>query len=305
MDTILEINNVSKSYGEKKALENVSLKVEKGDVFGLLGPNGSGKTTLIRLINQIITPDEGQILFESTPLNSGHIKDIGYLPEERGLYKKMKVGQEALYLAELKGLKGSQARKALDYWFKKFNINDWYNKKVQELSKGMQQKVQFITTVMHNPKLLIFDEPFSGFDPLNADLLKNEILFLRDNGATIIFSTHNMESVEQICDKIVLINASKNILHGKVKDIKQQFKKGEFEIAANRSFRSEWLTEQVELLDCKTTDDVSIMKLRIPKGKNADLLSNILRYTDIISYKEILPSMHEIFVQTITENNNE
>ena len=224
MANILEIKNVSKFFDTKKALDNVSLNIEQGDVFGLLGPNGAGKTTLIRIINQILRPDEGEVLFEGKQLSPEHISDVGYLPEERGLYKKMKVGQEALYLAELKGLKGSQARKELDYWFGKFGITEWYNKKVMELSKGMQQKVQFITTVMHHPKLLIFDEPFSGFDPLNADLLKNEILSLSKQGATIIFSTHNMESVEQICNKIALINSSRKVLEGKVRDIKQSFK---------------------------------------------------------------------------------
>lgn len=299
MSTILEAKNVSKSYETKKALDNVSLKVEKGDVFGLLGPNGAGKTTLIRMINQITKPDEGEIFFNGENLSPNHIKNVGYLPEERGLYKKMKVGEEALYLAQLKGMSASQARKSLDYWFEKFAITDWFNKKVQELSKGMQQKVQFITTVMHSPELLIFDEPFSGFDPLNADMLKNEILELRDKGATIIFSTHNMESVEQICDKIALINSSHLVLDGGVNDIKQQFKKGEFEIIISGEYDSKLLIDGVELIDKQTKSGQVVIKLKIQKGRNADLLSNILKYMDIISYKEILPSMNEIFIQTI------
>ncbi|MBO6118713.1 MAG: ATP-binding cassette domain-containing protein [Bacteroidales bacterium] len=305
MDTVLEVKNVSKSYGEKIALDDVSLNVEKGDVFGLLGPNGAGKTTLIRMINQITKPDKGEILFEGEKLSAKHISQVGYLPEERGLYKKMKVGQEALYLAELKGLKGNIARKSLDDWFKKFEITDWYNKKVQELSKGMQQKVQFITTVLHNPRLLIFDEPFSGFDPLNADLLKNEILELRDKGATVIFSTHNMESVEQICDKIVLINSSKKVLEGKVKDIKQRFKAGLFEIIIPGEYSDDLLIEGVTKTDVIYNNGTSAIKLKIEKGRNAELLSNILRHTDIISYKEILPSMNEIFIQTVKQANNE
>ena len=305
MDTVLEVKNVSKSYGEKIDLDDVSLNVEKGDVFGLLGPNGAGKTTLIRMINQITKPDKGEILFEGEKLSAKHISQVGYLPEERGLYKKMKVGQEALYLAELKGLKGNIARKSLDDWFKKFEITDWYNKKVQELSKGMQQKVQFITTVLHNPRLLIFDEPFSGFDPLNADLLKNEILELRDKGATVIFSTHNMESVEQICDKIVLINSSKKVLEGKVKDIKQRFKAGLFEIIIPGEYSDDLLIEGVTKTDVIYNNGTSAIKLKIEKGRNAELLSNILRHTDIISYKEILPSMNEIFIQTVKQANNE
>ena len=305
MDTVLEVKNVSKSYGEKIALDDVSLNVEKGDVFGLLGPNGAGKTTLIRMINQITKPDKGEILFEGEKLSAKHISQVGYLPEERGLYKKMKVGQEALYLVELKGLKGNIARKSLDDWFKKFEITDWYNKKVQELSKGMQQKVQFITTVLHNPRLLIFDEPFSGFDPLNADLLKNEILELRDKGATVIFSTHNMESVEQICDKIVLINSSKKVLEGKVKDIKQRFKAGLFEIIIPGEYSDDLLIEGVTKTDVIYNNGTSTIKLKIEKGRNAELLSNILRHTDIISYKEILPSMNEIFIQTVKQANNE
>lgn len=299
MDEILIVDHVSKSYKTKVALDDVSLKVQKGDVFGLLGPNGAGKTTLIRIINQIFSPDKGELFFNGEKLSEKHIQKIGYLPEERGLYKKMKVGEQALYLAQLKGMKANDAKKALDYWFAKFEISSWYNKKVQELSKGMQQKVQFITTVMHSPELLIFDEPFSGFDPLNTDMLKNEILDLSRKGATIIFSTHNMESVEQICDKIALINSSHLVLEGSVKDVKQRFKKFEYEIVISGDYNDNLLIEGVSLIDQTTSNGNTVLKVKIDKGKNADLLSNILKYTDIISYKEILPSMNEIFITTI------
>ena len=299
MDEILIVDHVSKSYKTKVALDDVSLKVQKGDVFGLLGPNGAGKTTLIRIINQIFSPDKGELFFNGERLSEKHIQKIGYLPEERGLYKKMKVGEQALYLAQLKGMKANDAKKALDYWFAKFEISSWYNKKVQELSKGMQQKVQFITTVMHSPELLIFDEPFSGFDPLNTDMLKNEILDLSRKGATIIFSTHNMESVEQICDKIALINSSHLVLEGSVKDVKQRFKKFEYEIVISGDYNDNLLIDGVSLIDQTTSNGNTVLKVKIDKGKNADLLSNILKYTDIISYKEILPSMNEIFITTI------
>ena len=220
----LEVKNVRKQYANHLALDNVSLEIEKQHVYGLLGPNGAGKTTLIRIINNITAPDSGEVLLNGKPLNANDTARIGYLPEERGLYKKMKVGEQALYLCQLKGLSKPDALKRLKYWFEKFEIENWWDKKVEELSKGMAQKVQFITTVLHQPELLIFDEPFSGFDPVNADLLKREILELRDNGATIIFSTHNMESVEAICDDISLINHSRVVLQGSVSDIQQQFK---------------------------------------------------------------------------------
>ncbi len=299
MDEILSVDHVSKLYKTKVALDNVSLKVHKGDVFGLLGPNGAGKTTLIRIINQIFSPDKGEIFFNGEKLSDKHIQHIGYLPEERGLYKKMKVGEQVLYLAQLKGMKINEAKQSLDYWFEKFGITAWYNKKVQELSKGMQQKVQFITTVIHSPELLIFDEPFSGFDPLNTDIMKNEILELSQKGATIIFSTHNMESVEQICDKIALINSSHLVLEGKVKDIKQEFKKFEYEIIISGNYDDNLLIEGVDLINTASANDNTILKVKIQKGKNAELLSNILKHTDIISYKEILPSMNEIFITTI------
>lgn len=299
--TIFSTNNVSKTYANHKALDKVSINVEKGSVFGLLGPNGAGKTTLIRIINQITAPDEGEIYFMGEKLRSEHVHKIGYLPEERGLYKKMKVGEQAIYLAELKGIKKAEAKKRLEYWFNKFDIYSWWNRKVEELSKGMQQKVQFITTILHEPDLLIFDEPFSGFDPINANLLKEEILKLKNKGATIIFSTHNMESVEAICDSIALINKSKKILDGRVDEIKQRFKKDEFEIILSKENDiSDFIFDGVELINKNTDLNFQVSTLKINKGINADLLSKILQKTDIISYKEILPTMNEIFIDTVS-----
>ncbi len=302
MRNILEIKNVTKSYAKKKAIDEVSFNVTEGEVFGLLGPNGAGKTTLIRMINQITMPDSGEIYFNGERLSEKHISFVGYLPEERGLYKKMKVNEVVLYLAELKGLKGSVAKQRMDYWFDKFDITDWWNKKVEELSKGMQQKVQFITTVMHNPKLLIFDEPFSGFDPLNANLLKSEILNLKKQGSTIIFSTHNMESVEEICDSIVLINSAKNILQGKVNDIKQSFKRDEYEIITSSDEIEDVLPMGITLVSKQVGDNrLCTSVLNIPKGENANVLSALLKKMDILSYREILPSMNEIFINTVTQ----
>lgn len=300
---ILETIDVSKSYSSHKVLDKVSIKVKEGEIFGLLGPNGAGKTTLIRMINQITAPDEGDILFSGEKLKRKDIQYIGYLPEERGLYKKMKVGEQAIYLAELKGISAKEAKKRLEYWFERFEIGNWWNKRIEELSKGMAQKIQFITTILHEPKLLIFDEPFSGFDPLNANLLKNEILNLRDRGATIIFSTHNMESVEEICDSIALINKSKKILEGDVTEIKERFKKNQFEIVIpNQENIKELLIEGCEILNSKEGKGKLSLVFSIAQGKNADLLNNILRHTNILSYREVLPSMNNIFIETIKNN---
>ncbi|MDR1724890.1 MAG: ATP-binding cassette domain-containing protein [Bacteroidales bacterium] len=298
--SILNVNNVSKTYANHKALNNVSLQVEKGEIFGLLGPNGAGKTTLIRMINQITAPDTGEILLHDKQIKASDVSLIGYLPEERGLYKKMKVGEQAVYLAELKGLKPSVAVERLKIWFEKFDILSWWDKKVEELSKGMQQKVQFITTVLHEPELLIFDEPFSGFDPINTNLLKEEIVKLKEKGTTIIFSTHNMASVEEVCDSIVLLNKAKNILEGKVKDIKQLFKKNEYEVIIPAEYKIEnMLCEGCKLIKKEYKDATEISILSIEKGKNAELLSKILTSTDILSYREVLPSMNDIFIHTI------
>ncbi|MBP6429398.1 MAG: ATP-binding cassette domain-containing protein [Bacteroidales bacterium] len=298
---LFSAKDVSKTYTNHKALDKVSIEVEQGSIFGLLGPNGAGKTTLIRIINQITAPDEGEIFFMGERLKADHVHSIGYLPEERGLYKKMKVGEQAIYLAELKGIKRADAKKRLEYWFEKFDILSWWNRKVEELSKGMQQKVQFVTTILHEPKLLIFDEPFSGFDPINTNLLKHEILELKKKGATIIFSTHNMESVEEICDSIALLNKSRKILDGKVGDIKQEFKKNQFEIVIpNERDIRQYLTDGVKLINSINNPYTQVSTLEIEKGKNADLLSNILLNTDLISYKEILPSMNEIFIEKVS-----
>ncbi len=298
---LFSAKDVSKTYTNHKALDKVSIEVEQGSIFGLLGPNGAGKTTLIRIINQITAPDEGEIFFMGEKLKADHVHSIGYLPEERGLYKKMKVGEQAIYLAELKGIKRADAKKRLEFWFEKFDILSWWNRKVEELSKGMQQKVQFVTTILHEPKLLIFDEPFSGFDPINTNLLKQEILELKKKGATIIFSTHNMESVEEICDSIALINKSRKILDGKVVDIKQKFKKNQYEVVipSERDIRL-YLTDGVTLINSINNPHTQVSTLEIEQGRNADLLSNILLNTDLISYKEILPSMNEIFIETVS-----
>ena len=300
---ILETKEVSKSYSSHKVLDKVSISIKEGEIFGLLGPNGAGKTTLIRMINQITAPDEGEILFFGNKLKREDIKNRGYLPEERGLYKKMKVGEQAIYLAELKGLSKKEAKKRLEYWFERFEIGDWWNKRIEELSKGMAQKIQFITTILHEPKLLIFDEPFSGFDPLNANLLKNEILNLREKGATIIFSTHNMESVEEICDSIALINKSKKILEGNVYEIKEKFKKNIFEIIIPYQENTDSLIiDGCQITNSTVNKGKLALTLSIAQGKNADLLSNILKYTNILSYREILPSMNNIFIETIRNN---
>lgn len=299
--SILKAIDVCKQYSSHLVLDNVSMEVEEGEVFGLLGPNGAGKTTLIRMINNITAPDSGEILFFNKPIRQEDTALIGYMPEERGLYKKMKVSEQALYLAELKGLSPKVAKEKLQYWFEKLEITSWWNKRLEELSKGMAQKVQFITTVLHEPKLLIFDEPFSGFDPVNAEQLKQEILNLRKNGTTIIFSTHNMSSVEEVCDRIVLINNAKKILEGKVSEIKRRFCDNIFEIITP-------IVKDLQLpYDCKICasrcdDSLQTIKVMIPKGRNADLINQILQQTDLISYKELLPSMNEVFIKTVTEN---
>ncbi len=295
----LEVKNVRKQYANHLALDNVSLEIEKQHVYGLLGPNGAGKTTLIRIINNITAPDSGEVLLNGKPLNANDTARIGYLPEERGLYKKMKVGEQALYLCQLKGLSKPDALKRLKYWFEKFEIENWWDKKVEELSKGMAQKVQFITTVLHQPELLIFDEPFSGFDPVNADLLKREILELRDNGATIIFSTHNMESVEAICDDISLINHSRVVLQGSVSDIQQQFKENIY----SALIRTQELknSDSFDIIDKKVMGNQTQVRLKTALESNA-LLQALISDYEVKAFNEELPSMHEIFVKTVTEN---
>lgn len=311
MQSFIEINNVSKTYGNYKALNNISIKVPRQSIYGLLGPNGAGKTTLIRMLNQITAPDEGEIIFDGEKLNRNHISHIGYLPEERGLYKTMKVGEQAIYLAQLKGVSQKEAEKRLKAWFKKFDILSWWDRKVEELSKGMQQKIQFIVTVIHNPKLLIFDEPFSGFDPINVNLLKKEILELRDKGATIIFSTHNMASVEELCDNIMLINKGQKVLEGSVYQIKQDFKDNKFEIklrieeeSNSQIFKfsdSQVLPEGFNL-ESEKTDNNGELELIVSADKdiNPNILINYLSEKGtIVSYRELLPSMNDIFINQV------
>lgn len=306
MENLIEINNVSKTYGNYKAINNISIKVPKQSIYGLLGPNGAGKTTLIRMLNQITAPDEGEIIFNGEKLNRKHISDIGYLPEERGLYKTMKVGEQAIYLAQLKGMDQREAEKRIKIWFKKFGITDWWNKKVEELSKGMQQKIQFIVTVIHEPQLLIFDEPFSGFDPINVNLLKKEILELRDKGATIIFSTHNMASVEELCDNIMLINKGEKILEGSVYQIKQQFKDNNFEVIIKSDKETFDLPEEFSILSQNIDDNGYItLIISIDKEVNSNtLIKHLAEKGTIISYRELLPSVNDIFIKQIEERSN-
>lgn len=299
----LEINNVSKSYGAKKVLDDISISVPKQSIYGLLGPNGAGKTTLIRIINQITMPDSGQVLLDGKPLSPNDVANIGYLPEERGLYKKMKVGEQAIYLAQLKGMDKQDADRKLRHWFVKFGITEWWNKKVEELSKGMQQKIQFIVTVIHEPKLLIFDEPFSGFDPVNVNLLKNEILQLRDNGATILFSTHNMSSVEELCDDIMLINKGEKILEGKVSDIKQQFKNHTYEMVV-RPFKESINMPEGHTITTMENDRNGNIHITVNSENSNSLIRNILDEGELVSYKEILPSMNDIFINLVTTNSS-
>lgn len=301
---ILTANNIVKRYAAHTALNGVSINVPEKSIFGLLGPNGAGKTSLIRIINQITGPDEGEVLFNGEKLAPNHISQIGYLPEERGLYKKMEVGEQALYLAQLKGLKRNEALAKLKIWFEKFEIEAWWNKKVEELSKGMQQKVQFIVTVLHQPKLLILDEPFSGFDPINANIIKQELLELRKQGTSIIFSTHNMGSVEELCDHIALIHQSKVILDGSVKDIRKQHRSNTFEIEFNGNLVSftNALWAGAELIEKHAEGDHCKVMIKI-LGKNTpnDILQVVLPVAQLISFKEIIPSMNDIFIQNVKD----
>jgi ABC-2 type transport system ATP-binding protein len=300
-----EAKDVVKQYAGHKALNKVSISVNKGSIFGLLGPNGAGKTTLIRIINQITGPDSGQVFFNNQPLKPEDVKRIGYLPEERGLYKKMKVGEQAVYLAQLKGMSQKEATKKLKAWFDKFDILPWWDKKVEELSKGMQQKIQFIVTILHEPELLIFDEPFSGFDPINANLLKKEILELRDKGATIIFSTHNMGSVEEICDHIALINKSEKILDGPVEKIKKKYRTNTYEIHYTGEFDKldQVLKSDFELVEQSKGIEHNILKIKLHNGSTSnELLEQLLPYLNIVSFSEIIPNMNDIFIRVVKES---
>jgi len=304
MDSILSIREVSKSYGNFKALDSVTLEVPRNSIYGLLGPNGAGKTTLIRIINQITYPDQGTILLDGEPLRPDHVAQIGYLPEERGLYKSMKVGEQALYLAQLKGLSRQDARRELRHWFEKLDIGDWWNRKVQELSKGMAQKIQFIVTVLHRPKLLIFDEPFSGFDPINAALIKDQILELREEGASIIFSTHRMESVEELCEYIALIHRSRKILEGKLSAIKQQYKLNRFRvrwIPHQGREALEDLKEKISLVEPAFDPEENAWEFTVQlEGNGQGELLGFLTSAGILSFfREVIPTANDIFIQTV------
>lgn len=287
-----------KQYAGHRALDGVSLDIPEGTVYGLLGPNGAGKTTLIRIINCITAPDSGEVLLKGKKLQLEDVRNIGYLPEERGLYKKMKVGEQAVYLARLKGMSKADARKSLKFWFEKFEIQDWWDKKVEELSKGMAQKVQFITTILHKPELLIFDEPFSGFDPVNADLMKREILELRDQGATIIFSTHNMESVEELCENISLVNKAKVVLQGNVAEIRASHASDTLFVKTADAVT----LENCEIISQIQKNGVFETTLKKHNGKsNNEILQEIIAQTQVYSFDELLPTMNDIFIRTVKE----
>ena len=294
MAALLEVKDVVKVYGNYTALNNVNLSIPKGSIYGLLGPNGAGKTTLMRIINQITAPDSGSVIFDGERLQEKHVSLIGYLPEERGLYKKMKVGEQALYLAQLKGMTYDEALSKLRYWFKKFNIIEWWPKKVEELSKGMAQKIQFIVTILHEPKLLIFDEPFSGFDPINASIIREEIVNLRDKGTTIIFSTHRMESVEEICDHFALINNSETILEGSIQNIKKQFDNKQFEV----TIKEDTLLESQEYSIIKKVNTVHYLTIK-DNFNQKDVIKSINEKHEIILLKKHTPSIEEIFIKAI------
>lgn len=307
MTDLLVARDIVKNFGKFTALNKVSIAIPKGSIFGLLGPNGAGKTTLIRIINQITLPDEGRVFLDGEPLKPEHIKDIGYLPEERGLYKTMKVGEQALYLAQLKGLPKAEAKKRLHYWFDKFDIGDWWNKKVQELSKGMAQKIQFIVTVLHRPKLLIFDEPFSGFDPINANLIKDEILQLREEGATVIFSTHRMESVEELCDHIALLHKSNKVLDGNLLEIKKQYQANIFEVGLQPDNErvAEKLKDQytVQPTAFKSLNNELQLKIHLKEGQTPNgLVSHLATMGQVTHFVEVIPSANDIFIKTVQAN---
>ena len=306
---IIDVQGVTKLYSEFVALDDVTLSVPQGCVFGLLGPNGAGKTTLIRILMRISFPDKGQILFKGHPLSGDDVYDMGYLPEERGLYKKMKTGEQAMYLARLKGLDRQVAYERLREKFEQYGINEWWNKPVEELSKGMQQKVQFITTILHKPSFLILDEPFSGFDPINANLLKDEIMQLKKEGATIVLSTHNMASVEEICDHIALINRSRKILEGDIFEVKNRFKKNLYSIETahcSDALVRQIQEQQYQICAQQTNDYYTRFEIKIPESRTSnDLLGLFMQYGDIHAFNEIMPTMNEIFIEQVERANQQ
>jgi ABC-2 type transport system ATP-binding protein len=303
---MISIRNIVKQYANHRALNDVSIEIEKGKVFGLLGPNGAGKTSLIRIINQITAPDSGEVLFNGEPLNKIHVERIGYLPEERGLYKKMEIGEQIIYLARLKGLSKAEAMKRAKYWFEKLEIQSWWNKKIEELSKGMQQKAQFVATVIHEPELLILDEPFTGFDPVNAEIIKNEILELNKKGATVIFSTHRMESVEELCDSIALLNLSRKIMDGKVKDIRNSYRSGTYVLEYEGDKIHINGNAPFTILHDASLDGYQQVKLKINAGNKVnDVLHYLLPLANINKLEEVLPTMNGIFIQMVGTANNQ
>jgi len=294
---ILSIQQVVKRYADHTALAGVSLEIPKGQIFGLLGPNGAGKTSLIRIINQITAPDEGQVLFDGELLQPKHVEQIGYLPEERGLYKKMKVGDQLMYLAQLKGLSKAEAQSRLKDWFIRLDIKDWWYKPVDDLSKGMQQKTQFIATVVHEPKLLILDEPFSGFDPINANMLKDEILALKESGTTILFSTHRMESVEELCDSIALINHSQVVLTGEKEEVRNRFKQHAFEVSYSGELEE---SKAFDIISITPEKNKAVIKLTEPNQTNKAIAA-LIKQVDLFEFKEVIPSFNDIFIQVVAE----
>ena len=306
MSNILEVKNVVKQYGDYTALNNVSLTVPKGSIYGLLGPNGAGKTSLIRIINQITMPDSGEIILDGEILQPKHIQSIGYMPEERGLYKNMKVGEQCLYLAQLKGLTQHEAKKELDYWFERLEIQGWWNKKIQELSKGMAQKIQFVVTILHKPKLLILDEPFSGFDPVNANLIKDEIIELNKQGTSVIFSTHRMESVEEMCDHIALIHKSNKLIEGKLSDVKKQFRTNSHEVGILSNNIEGLMYDLSQKFTLSQTDFKSLndeLKLEVQLGTATpnELLNTLIQRGQVTHFVEKIPSVNDIFIKTVTK----
>ncbi|MCX8676666.1 MULTISPECIES: ABC transporter ATP-binding protein [unclassified Apibacter] len=306
MDYFIVAENVTRTYEDKIALDNFNIKIPKGSIYGILGPNGAGKTTFIRIINQITKPDSGTIYFNGEPLQPKHISHIGYMPEERGLYKNMKIGEQAIYLAQLKGMNKTEAKSRLEYWFDKLKIEKWWNKKLSELSKGMAQKIQFVVTVLHNPELLIFDEPFSGFDPVNANLIRDEILELKEKGTTILFSSHRMESVEELCDYVALIHNSKKILDGSVKDIRHKFKQGKFNIRITdiQSHDIEHLLSNHPIENLIKMDNEYSFSIKLTDRESSkSLLSELSSKGTILSFYEEIPSMNEVFINAVNSKN--
>ena len=306
MSNILEVQNVVKQYGDYTALNNVSLQVPKGSIYGLLGPNGAGKTSLIRIINQITMPDSGVVFLDGEKLNPEHVKYIGYMPEERGLYKTMKVGEQCLYLAQLKGMPEAEAKKQLKYWFEKFEIQGWWDKKIQELSKGMAQKIQFIVTVLHQPKLLILDEPFSGFDPVNANLIKDEIIELNKKGTSVIFSTHRMESVEEMCDYIALIHKSNKLIEGKLDDVKRQHRTNIYQVGIltnNIEGLMVSLTQKFTIgqTNFKSLNDDLKLEVHLENHSSNELISILTQFGQVTHFMEKIPTVNDIFIQTVSQ----